>query len=80
MWGWQNVAVGSTPVFSLSHRLMAKKIECYLADLSERWVFNFIVTIEVLTVANMKTEVRAEQWFLQMVCIQPSEEIIDPLL
>lgn len=54
------MALGSTPVFSLSHRPVAKKIECYQGDLSVSWVFNFIVTIEALTVARVKTAVRAE--------------------
>lgn len=55
------MAVGTTPVFSLSHRPVAKKIECYLGDLSVSSVFNFIVTIEALNVAKVKTEVRAER-------------------
>lgn len=57
----QNMALGSTPGFSLSRRPMAKKIECYRGDLSVSWVFNFIVTIEALTVAKVKTAVRAEE-------------------
>lgn len=55
------MALGSTPGFSLSRRPMAKKIECYRGDLSVSWVFNFIVTIEALTVVKVKTAVRAEE-------------------
>ena len=54
------MTLGSAPVYSLSPRPVAEKIECCLGDLSLSRVFNPTVVIEALAVAKVKAEVRPE--------------------
>ena len=79
---WQNMTLGSAPVYSLSPRPVAEKIECCMGDLSLSRVSNPTVVIEALAVAKVKAEVRPE--VTSADSLDPTtEEIVDtrpPLL
>ena len=74
---WQNMTLGSAPVYSLSPRPVAEKIECSLGDLSQSRVFNPTVVIEALTVAKVKAEVRPEVTSAT-IWIQPQRKSLTP--